>query len=75
MGVPRFGCLRALRLEARREDIMLAAESAEQESRVILDAGDERFVVMVYELLRRPARTLRSRSGRWLTRGRWVALR
>jgi hypothetical protein len=38
------------RLEARREDIMSAAESAEQESRVILDAGDERLVVMVYEL-------------------------
>ncbi|WXG42719.1 MAG: hypothetical protein WED04_01225 [Promethearchaeati archaeon SRVP18_Atabeyarchaeia-1] len=40
------------KLEARHENIMSAAESAEEESRVVLDAGDERLIVMAYELLR-----------------------
>jgi hypothetical protein len=40
------------KLEARHENIMSAPESAEEESRVVLDAGDERLVVMAYELFR-----------------------
>jgi hypothetical protein len=38
------------KLEARHENIMSAAESAEEESRIVLDAGEERLVVMAYEL-------------------------
>jgi hypothetical protein len=40
------------KLEARRENIMSASESAEEESRIVLDAGDERLVVMAYELFK-----------------------
>jgi hypothetical protein len=40
------------KLEARHENIMSAAESATEESRVVLDAGNERLVVMAYELFK-----------------------
>jgi hypothetical protein len=40
----------AARLEARRASIMAAPNAAQDESRVVLDAGGERMVVMAYEL-------------------------
>jgi hypothetical protein len=40
------------RVEARRENIMSAAESADEESRIVLDVGEERLVVMAYELFK-----------------------
>ncbi|WP_437797514.1 hypothetical protein [Sorangium sp. So ce693] len=38
------------RIEARARSVMAAAEPDEDETRVVLDAGDERFVIMAYEL-------------------------
>jgi hypothetical protein len=38
------------RLEARRRSIMAAPESGQDESRVVLEAGREKLVIMVYEL-------------------------
>ncbi|WP_437529620.1 hypothetical protein WME79_48105 [Sorangium sp. So ce726] len=38
------------RIEARARSVMAAAEPDEEETRVVLDAGDERFVLMAHEL-------------------------
>ena len=38
------------RIEARRASIMAAPESAQQETRVVLEKGSEKLVVMTYEL-------------------------
>ena len=38
------------RVEARGHSIMAAPQSQAEETRIVLDAGDERFVIMTYEL-------------------------
>ena len=38
------------RLEGRGHDIMAADESVEEESRVVVDSGKQRFVIMCQEL-------------------------
>jgi hypothetical protein len=40
----------AARVEARQQSIMAAPESSEEETRVVIDAGPERMVMMTYEL-------------------------